>query len=128
LIQGIGDSGRRYKEDHPLFIRGIYQRETMLKTLKKYMLWALLGGGFYFLMSHHIIFYGRDFRLLEKSTLSLEYTFYSLKDKKMSNIMKIDALREDGIGDLLVDFGLLTEEEKISWEQTYEDEYVDDDT
>jgi hypothetical protein len=100
----------------------------MLKTLKKYMLWAIIGGAFYFLMSYHIVFHGREVHLLEKATLSLEYTFFSLKDKKMSNIMKIDALRQDGIGDLLVELGLMTDEEKFAWEQKFEAEYLDEET
>jgi hypothetical protein len=95
----------------------------MLKTLKKYMIWAVIGGAFYFLMSYHIIFNGKEVYLLDKATLSLEYTFFSLKDKKMANIMKIDILRDDGIGDLLVEIGMLTDEERVFWEQKFEAEY-----
>ena len=97
----------------------------MLKTLKKYAIWGIVGAGFYFLMSYHIIIDGRDMYLLEKTTPTLEYTFYSLKDKKIEKIMSIDNLREDGIGDLLVELGFLTEEEKNEWERTFA--YADED-
>jgi hypothetical protein len=40
------------------------------------------------------------------------YTFFSLHQKKPEAVMKIKQLREDGIGDLLVELGLLTEQQK----------------
>ena len=91
----------------------------MLQTLKKYALYALLAGALYFLLSHHIIFAGKNFHLLKKTELSLEYTFFSVNNKKIESIMEIDILREDGIGDLLVEIGLISEEERIEWEDHF---------
>ena len=61
-----------------------------------------------------------DFQLLKKSYLTLEYTFYNVTTKRPENIMKIDLLREAGIGDLLVDIGRLTEGKKQELEARFE--------
>ena len=90
----------------------------MWSRLKAYLLIAAAGAAVYFLLSHHVIFYGQDasviknIYLLEKSKLNLHYTFFSLHQKKPEAVMKIKQLREDGIGDLLVELGLLTQQEK----------------
>ncbi|MGE5258087.1 MAG: hypothetical protein ACM3KE_15515 [Hyphomicrobiales bacterium] len=90
----------------------------MWSRIKGYLLIAAAGAAVYFLLSHHIIFYGQEasviknIYLLEKSKLNLHYTFFSLHQKKPEAVMKIKQLREDGIGDLLVEIGLLTEQEK----------------
>jgi hypothetical protein len=65
------------------------------------------------------IFYGTQVHLLKKSSPHLHYTFYSIKGKKPANIMEIDYLREAGIGDLLVELGMLNEEQKIQLENQY---------
>ena len=70
-------------------------------------------------MNNHIIFYGSDVHLLKKSSLHLHYTFYSIKQKKPEVIMKIDYLREAGIGDLLVDLGIINAKEKSRLESKY---------
>ena len=48
---------------------------------------------------------GKDFYLLKKSELTLSYTFFNITDRKIESIMEIDDLRNDGIGDLLVELG-----------------------
>lgn len=60
-----------------------------------------------------------DFDLLEKSYLTLEYTFFNVTTKRPEDIMKIDLLREAGIGDLLVDIGKLTEGKKQELEAKF---------
>jgi hypothetical protein len=86
---------------------------------------AAVGGAAYFLLSHHVIFYGQDASVvqniyfLNKSKLNLHYTFFSLHQKKPEAVMKIAALRENGIGDLLVQLGLLSEQEKNRLESLY---------
>ena len=80
--------------------------------IKQYILIAILAAAGYFIMSNHIIFYGADVHLLKKSSLHLHYTFYSIKQKKPAVIMEIDYLREAGIGDLLVDLGIINAEKK----------------
>ena len=90
----------------------------MWSRIKGYLLIAAAGAAVCFLLSHHVIFYGQDasviknIYLLEKSKLNLHYTFFSLHQKKPEAVMKIKQLREDGIGDLLVELGLLTQQEK----------------
>ena len=87
--------------------------------IKQYLLIAILAAAGYFIMSHHIIFYGPKVHLLKKSSLHLHYTFYSIKHKKPAVIMEIDYLREAGIGDLLVDLRIISEGKKSQLESQY---------
>jgi hypothetical protein len=97
----------------------------MWSRIKTYLLMAAVGGAVYFLLSHHVIFYGEEASviqnvyLLKKSKLNLHYTFFSLHQKKPDAVMKIGPLRENGIGDLLVQLGLLSEQEKSRLESVY---------
>ena len=91
----------------------------MNSRIKQYILIVIVAAAGYFIMSNHIIFNGADFHLLKKTSLHLHYTFYSIKQKKPKVIMKIDYLREAGIGDLLVDMGIINEEEKSRLENKY---------
>lgn len=92
----------------------------MNSRIKQYILIAVLGLGGYYMMSNHFIFYGRDVHLLKKTSLHLHYTFFSLKEKKPANIMEIDHLREAGIGDLLVELGIINEEQRLKLNNEYE--------
>jgi len=83
-----------------------------MPRVKKLLLFVVLGAIFYFLLSYHVILTNRSTRLLRKSTFTLEYTFFSTKGKSNKTILAIDALREDGIGDLLKKEGLMSEEEE----------------
>ncbi len=80
--------------------------------VKKCFIFAFLGALFYFLLSYHIIIVGEgiNFRLLKKSKYTLEYTIFSTKGKSDYQILAVDTLREDGIGNLLVEEGLMSEE------------------
>ncbi len=49
--------------------------------------------------------------MLKKSRLTLEYTFYNIGGKTNTTILSKQALREDGIGDLLLDMGRISETE-----------------
>ena len=97
----------------------------MWSRIKVYLLMAAAGAALYFLLSHHVILYGQeasviqDVYLLKKSKLNLHYTFFSLHQKKPEAVMKIKPLRENGIGDLLVQLGLLSEQEKTRLEGLY---------
>lgn len=82
-----------------------------MKFRKKLIIWVILGALIYSLLSYHFIFVGNTVRLLKKSSLTLNYTLFSAKAKTNEAILSIDELREDGIGDLLVEEGRLTEEE-----------------
>jgi hypothetical protein len=63
------------------------------------------------MLSYHFVIFGKNVKLLKKSRLTMEYTFFSTSGKTNKKMLAIDALREDGIGDLLVRMGRLSEEE-----------------
>jgi hypothetical protein len=97
----------------------------MWSRIKGYLLIAAVGAAVYFLLSNHIIFYGQEASviqnvyLLKKTKLNLHHTFFSLHQKKPDAVMKIKPLREAGIGGLLVDLRLLTDQEKSRLETLY---------
>jgi hypothetical protein len=91
----------------------------MNARIKKFVFSGILLFVGYFLASQHIVIKNREFKLLKKSELTYEYTFYNVTDRDPEDIIKIDMLREDGIGDILVDFGLLNEEDKYKLETYY---------
>jgi predicted transcriptional regulator len=91
----------------------------MNSRIKQYILIAILAAAGYFIMDNHFIIDGSEVHLLKKTSLHLHYTFYSIKQKKPAVIMKIDYLREAGIGDLLVDLGIIDQEEKSRLESEY---------
>ena len=78
---------------------------------KKLAIWIVIGAVLYFLLSYHFIFIDNTVKLLKKSSLTLNYTIFSIKKKSNKSILSIDVLREDGIGDLLVEMGRMSEEE-----------------
>jgi hypothetical protein len=82
-----------------------------MKFHKKIIILAIVGAIVYFFLSYHVIFIENTVKLLKKSSLTLNYTLFSAKGKTNESILSIDELREDGIGDLLVDEGRLSEEE-----------------
>lgn len=88
----------------------------MAMPLKKKVTLLLIAGALlYFLMSYHIIIIEgniREIRLLKKSTFTLEYTFFSTKNKSNKYMLGIDILRENGLGELLIEEGLMTEAEQ----------------
>jgi len=89
---------------------------------KKLLLWAVIGGILYFFLSFHLIYIEKRVKLLKKSELTLEYTFYSANLKTNKTILSVDMLREDGIGDLLVEMGRISEEEMESLMDRIEEE------
>jgi hypothetical protein len=97
----------------------------MWSRIKTYLFLAAVGGAAYFLMSHHVIFYGQEASViknvyfLKKAKPNLHYTFFSLHQKKPEAVMKIAQLRENGVGDLLVQLGLISEQEKTRLESLY---------
>lgn len=91
----------------------------MNSRIKQYILIAVIAAAGYFVMSNHFIFYGTKVHLLKKPTLHLHYTFFSIKEKRPSSIMKIDYLREAGIGDLMVELQMIDHEQKARLESEY---------
>ena len=92
-----------------------------MNRLKKLLIWVVAGFAFYFILSHHFILIGNSVKLLRKSELTLDYTLFSAKGKKIDSIIAIPELRRDGIGQLLVDEGKLTQDQLESLMERYED-------
>jgi len=84
----------------------------MKQRLKQYAIIAAAGALLWFVMDNHFIIYGNQVRLLKKSTLDLHDTFVSLNNKKPKSVMQNERLREDGIGNLMVEMGIITEDER----------------
>ena len=82
----------------------------MWSRLKQYILIAIGIGVFYFLLTHHFVFLSvKDFELLKKVEPTLEYTFFSLRQSQPATILRIDALRNAGIENIMLERGLITE-------------------
>lgn len=79
--------------------------------LKKLIVWGCVAGLVYLFMSNHLIFVGSNPMLLKKTKLSMDYTFFSTQGKTNQSILSVDVLREAGIGQLLVQKGMISEEE-----------------
>ena len=112
-------SGTRGREFESRIAHHMYeslQGILMAMSLKKKVTLLIIGGAIlYFLLGYHIIITGRgigNIRLLKKSTYTLEYTIFSTRGKSNKKILSIDALREDGIGELLKEEGLMSDEEE----------------
>ena len=88
----------------------------MTMPIKKKFTFLVIGGAIlYFLLSYHIILTGQgigNIRLLKKSKYTLEYTIFSTRGKSNKTILAVDTLREDGIGKLLKEEGLMSDEEE----------------
>jgi hypothetical protein len=83
----------------------------MLSRLKHYLFIGVALAILYGLLSYHFVFFSfTSFDMLKKDPLTLRYTFYNMAEKSPETVLKIDALRHDGIGDLMVARGLLSEE------------------
>jgi hypothetical protein len=94
----------------------------MKQRLKQYLIWAIFLALGYFILSHHFIYVDKSVKLLKKSELTLTYTFFSLENKRPEKILAIDALRWDGIGDILVEEGIVTERKREMLEDRFDSE------
>jgi len=89
----------------------------MGKRIKQLIFMGVIGYVIYFLLGHHIVFFGRDVEILKKEKLVLDHTFYSPGDQKeirykgLDSIIANEDLRRAGIGELLVEKGLVSQEE-----------------
>ncbi|MFO7972678.1 MAG: hypothetical protein R6U40_13145 [Desulfobacterales bacterium] len=91
----------------------------MFKKIISYILLVFLGAAGYFLLNYHIVFSGTTVKLLNKSKITSEYTFINISSKSVESLMRIDTLREAGIGNVLVEMGRLSEEEREVMEEKF---------
>ena len=91
----------------------------MKQRLKQYALLAAAAALLWFVLDNHFIIDGHRVHLLKKSSLDLHDTFVSLDNKKPESIIQNDRLREAGIGDLLVELGVMTSDEQSQLESKY---------
>ena len=94
--------------------------------LKRILFWGTIIAVCYVILGYHFIFFGKTPELLKKTKLNLRYTIFSIPEdeflKSNESILDIDALREAGIGDLLVKYGRMTEKKKEKLLAEYEAE------
>jgi hypothetical protein len=89
---------------------------------KKVVLWGSLATVLYIALSFHFVFFDwRNIKVLKKSELTLSYTFFSAQGKTNRVILKVEPLRRDGIADLLVEVGRMSEEQKEALLALYEE-------
>jgi len=92
----------------------------MWKQIKKYITIGLVIAGLYYILGHHFIYYDGSISVLPKQKLTLNYTFYSMNNRRPENILKVDVLRWDGIGDIMVQKGMITQERMQKLEEKAE--------
>ncbi|CAB1056116.1 hypothetical protein D1BOALGB6SA_850 [Olavius sp. associated proteobacterium Delta 1] len=91
----------------------------MKQRFKQYALIAAAAALLWFVLDNHFIINGHRVHLLKKSTLDLHDTFVSLDNKRPETVIQNERLREAGIGDLMVELGIITEDERSQWESKY---------
>jgi hypothetical protein len=88
----------------------------MKQRFKQYGLIAATAALLWFVLDNHFIFSGQSVRLLKKEELNLHDTFISLDNKKPESVLRNDRLREAGIGDVMVELGILSQNKKSELE------------
>ena len=92
-------------------------------TLKRIILWGGTVFSIYFMLANHILIYGRTVTTLPKSELTLVETFVNITPSDFRPALTI--LREHpniyyaGAGEIMRDLGLITEQELISIQNTF---------
>lgn len=96
----------------------------MLQTIWKYILIAAVCGICYFFLAYHILLFGREPVILKKSELTLSETFVNIKVDDLVSPKDIledhPESRRDGMGEVLVERGILTYDELAVIEEELE--------
>ena len=82
--------------------------------LKKIVIIAIICTALYFMLGYHYIVVDKSLKMLKKSELTMRYTFISTKGRDLENILTVKELWDDGLGDLLLERGKITEQQ---WEK-----------
>lgn len=96
----------------------------MWKNFNRTILILLIMAAGYFLLRFHVVYFGDGLKLIKKARLTSEYTFVNAKGVTPESILKIDTLREAGIGDTLVEMGKLNKETKEVLERLFASDAV----
>ncbi len=96
----------------------------MWKGIRYLVLLVLLGVAGYLMLSYHIIYFGKSFKFLKKSRFTSEYTFIWASNKSVESLMRIDTLREAGLGKVLVEMGRLSKEKQQYFEQKFDSDPI----
>ena len=87
----------------------------MLGQIKKFIIVAAIGGLIYFLLSYHLVFFGREVKLLPKSVMTMNETFVNVEFDDLTTpkvfLRQNPDSRRDGIGPMLVERELITDDE-----------------
>jgi hypothetical protein len=93
-----------------------------MSKARKSLLFIALGALLYAALTHHLIIINGRVKVLPKSKWSLDYTIYSTNGQTPRAMIAIEDLRRDGIADLLVEAGELTEGQKELLLDSYEND------
>jgi len=88
--------------------------------LKKIITIAVIAAVLYLLLGYHYIVIDKSVKMLKKSELTLKYTFFSTKGRSLDSILTVRELWDDGIGNLLIEEGQITEDELAKYEAEME--------
>jgi len=88
--------------------------------LRKIATIAVIAGILYLLLGYHYIVVDKSVKMLKKSELTLKYTFFSTKSRSLDSVLTVRELWDDGIGDLLLEEGQITEEELAKYKAKME--------
>ena len=97
----------------------------IVKKLKQVAIVLVICTLVYGLLSHHVIFYGRQVKVLKKSELTLDRSFFNASPTEFRTpeiILRDKILREAGIAQVLVDFGIITEDKRMKIEEKIDSE------
>jgi hypothetical protein len=93
------------------------------KRIKNIIIAGVVGYALYYVLTHHFIYLGSSITVLPKSEPTLTHTLFSPGDRKeiiykgIDSIIAHEDLREAGIGELLVEKQLISEEELLAAEE-----------
>jgi hypothetical protein len=79
--------------------------------LKKLLMLGIICLIGYFSLGYHYIVIDKSVKMLKKSEYTLKYTFFSTKGKPVEKALEVPELWKDGVGELLVKAGKMTQEE-----------------
>lgn len=91
---------------------------------KKIVIFAIIAAVLYFILGYHYIIVDNSItpKMLKKSELTLKYTVFSTKGKTVDKILSVPELWNDGIGELLLKEGMISEERLEMYKDKLEDE------